>query len=62
MAPVLILGAGLSSADAVIAARARNIPVIHVFRHQFTGLDKQLPENMYPEYHKVKLLNNFTVF
>lgn len=53
--PVLIVGAGLSAADAVIAARSRNIPVIHVFRNKSTNLSKQLPENMYPEYHKVNI-------
>lgn len=51
--PVIIVGAGLSSADAVITARARNVPVIHVFRNLSNDLGKQLPENMYPEYHKV---------
>lgn len=51
--PVLVVGAGLSAADAVIAVRARNIPVIHVFRNKSADLNKQLPENMYPEYHKV---------
>lgn len=53
--PVVVVGAGLSAADAVIAARARNIPVIHVFRNKSATLNKQLPENMYPEYHKVSL-------
>lgn len=52
--PVVVVGAGLSAADAVIAARARNIPVIHVFRNKSATLNKQLPENMYPEYHKVR--------
>lgn len=51
--PVVVVGAGLSAADAVIAARARNIPVIHVFRNKSATMNKQLPENMYPEYHKV---------
>lgn len=52
--PVVVVGAGLSAADAVIAARARNVPVIHVFRNKSATLHKQLPENMYPEYHKVR--------
>lgn len=51
--PVVVVGAGLSAADAVIAARARNIPVIHVFRNKSATLNRHLPENMYPEYHKV---------
>lgn len=54
--PVLIVGAGLSAADAVIATRARNIPVLHVFRNKSADLSKQLPENMYPEYHKVSVI------
>ncbi|ODM98978.1 Oxidative stress-induced growth inhibitor 2 [Orchesella cincta] len=54
--PVLIVGAGLSAADAIIAARFHSIPVIHVFRRTVDDKNlifKQLPENMYPEYHKV---------
>ncbi|XP_069687626.1 oxidative stress-induced growth inhibitor 1-like isoform X1 [Periplaneta americana] len=51
--PVLIVGAGLSAADAVIAARFRSLPILHVFRKKAGALGKQLPENMYPEYHKV---------
>lgn len=54
--PVLVVGAGLSAADAVIAMRGRNIPVLHVFRNKSPDLHKQLPENLYPEYHKVRLL------
>jgi hypothetical protein len=54
--PVLIVGAGLSAADAVIAARFRSLPILHVFRKKAAALgtgSTQLPENMYPEYHKV---------
>lgn len=51
--PVVVVGAGLSAADAVIATRGRNVPVVHVFRSKSTALNKHLPENMYPEYHKV---------
>ncbi|KAK4886042.1 hypothetical protein RN001_002313 [Aquatica leii] len=51
--PVVVVGAGLSAADAIIATRCRNIPVLHVFRKKHGNLGKQLPENMYPEYHKV---------
>lgn len=51
--PVLVVGAGLSAADAIIAVRGRNVPVIHVFRSKSPELNKQLPENLYPEYHKV---------
>lgn len=51
--PVLIVGAGLSAADAVLAARFRSLPIMHVFRKKAGALGKQLPGNMYPEYHKV---------
>lgn len=51
--PVMIVGAGLSAADAVSMCRSSGIPVIHVFRSRTIGLDKQLPENVYPEYHEV---------
>jgi hypothetical protein len=56
--PVLIVGAGLSAADAVIAARFRSLPILHVFRKKAAALSTgstQLPENMYPEYHKVSV-------
>lgn len=55
--PVLIVGAGLSAADAVIATRGKNVPVLHLFRNKSRDLNKQLPENMYPEYHKVGFEN-----
>lgn len=51
--PVLVVGAGLSAADAVTICRSSDIPVIHVFRSRSAGLDKMLPENVYPEYHEV---------
>ncbi|XP_065570742.1 oxidative stress-induced growth inhibitor 1-like isoform X1 [Artemia franciscana] len=54
--PVLIVGAGLSAADAVIAARHYSIPVIHSFRRGVADpalIFRQLPPTMYPEYHKV---------
>ncbi|XP_030766564.1 oxidative stress-induced growth inhibitor 2-like isoform X2 [Sitophilus oryzae] len=56
--PVLIVGAGLSAADAVMAVRQRNVPVVHVFRGKSAEFNKQLPENMYPEYHKVHQMMN----
>lgn len=61
MDPVLVVGAGLSAADAVMAVRSRNVPVVHVFRGRSAEFTRQLPENMYPEYHKVKcsLLKQF---
>lgn len=54
MKPVLIVGAGLSAADAVTICRQSGIPVIHVYRSRTAGLDKMLPENVYPEYHEVQ--------
>lgn len=54
--PVLIVGAGLSAADAIIAAHFHGIPIIHAFRRKSTDpslIFRQLPSNMYPEYHKV---------
>ncbi|KAJ7338980.1 hypothetical protein JRQ81_012882 [Phrynocephalus forsythii] len=54
--PVLIIGGGLTAADAVLCAYNNNIPVIHVFHRRVTDpnlIFKQLPKNIYPEYHKV---------
>ncbi|XP_059607733.1 oxidative stress-induced growth inhibitor 1-like [Phlebotomus argentipes] len=51
--PVLIVGAGLSAADAITICRQSGVHVIHVFRSRTAGLDKMLPENVYPEYHEV---------
>lgn len=65
--PVLVIGAGLSAADAIMAARFRGIPVLHTFRTSSTEWSEQasekintnydrlqwLPSSIYPEYHKV---------
>lgn len=51
--PIIIVGAGLSSADAVLSCRNSGVPVIHVYRNRTAGLDKLLPENIYPEYFEV---------
>nr|XP_061789829.1 oxidative stress-induced growth inhibitor 2-like [Nerophis lumbriciformis] len=54
--PILVVGAGLSAADAVLCACSRNIRVLHVFRKTVDDTDlifKQLPKTLYPEYHKV---------
>ncbi|XP_029159416.1 oxidative stress-induced growth inhibitor 2-like isoform X1 [Nylanderia fulva] len=67
MLPVLVVGAGLSAADAIMAARFRGIPVLHAFRHSSNEWTKEtaerittsydrlqwLPNSIYPEYHKV---------
>ncbi|GBL84726.1 Oxidative stress-induced growth inhibitor 1 [Araneus ventricosus] len=53
---VLIVGAGLSAADAVITARFYGIPTVHVFRRSVNDPDlifNKLPQDIYPEYHKV---------
>lgn len=53
---LLIVGAGLSAADAVIAARFHGIPITHVFRRSVQDPElifNKLPQNIYPEYHKV---------
>ncbi|XP_061676639.1 oxidative stress-induced growth inhibitor 2 isoform X2 [Syngnathoides biaculeatus] len=54
--PILIVGAGLSAADAVLCACNCNVRVLHVFRKSVDDPDlifKQLPKTLYPEYHKV---------
>lgn len=54
--PILIVGAGLTAADAVLFAHHCNIPVIHAFRRRVNDpalIFNQLPKMMYPEYHKV---------
>uniref|UniRef100_UPI00398EE07A oxidative stress-induced growth inhibitor 1-like isoform X1 n=2 Tax=Pristiophorus japonicus TaxID=55135 RepID=UPI00398EE07A len=54
--PILIVGGGLTAADAVISAHHSNAPIIHVFRRGVTDpglIFNQLPKVMYPEYHKV---------
>ncbi|KAH0619502.1 hypothetical protein JD844_000164 [Phrynosoma platyrhinos] len=54
--PILIVGAGLTAADAVLFAHHCNIPVIHAFRRRVNDpalIFNQLPKTMYPEYHKV---------
>jgi len=54
--PVVVIGAGLSAADAILRARADGISVAHVFRR--SGRDnlsvyRQLPPDLYPEYDAV---------
>ncbi|XP_039592199.1 oxidative stress-induced growth inhibitor 2 [Polypterus senegalus] len=53
--PVLIVGAGLSAADAILCTYNNNISIIHVFRKRVDDpslIFKQLPKTLYPEYHK----------
>ncbi|XP_070693983.1 oxidative stress induced growth inhibitor 1 [Pempheris klunzingeri] len=54
--PVLVVGAGLTAADAVLAAHHLSTPVYHAFRRSVTDpglIFNQLPKLLYPEYHKV---------
>ena len=53
--PVLVVGAGLSAADAILSMQARNLPVVHVFRKAVTDpglIFSKLPSAVYPEYHR----------
>lgn len=54
--PVMIVGAGLSAADAIIAACNHNVPVVHAFRRSSEDRElifNRLPAKVYPEYHRV---------
>ncbi|KAL6458556.1 hypothetical protein MHYP_G00337860 [Metynnis hypsauchen] len=54
--PILVVGAGLTAADAILAAHHLNTPVYHAFRRSVADpalIFNQLPKLLYPEYHKV---------
>lgn len=54
--PVLVVGAGLTAADAVLCTHHLNVPVYHTFRRGVSDpalIFNQLPRLLYPEYHKV---------
>eukprot|EP00106_Octopus_bimaculoides_P017407 XP_014784849.1 PREDICTED: oxidative stress-induced growth inhibitor 2-like [Octopus bimaculoides] len=54
--PVVVVGAGLSAADAILMALENNISVAHVFRvspNDSSLVFKKLPLSMYHEYHRV---------
>ncbi|XP_066522776.1 oxidative stress induced growth inhibitor 1 [Hoplias malabaricus] len=54
--PILVVGAGLTAADAILAAHHLNTPVYHAFRRSVGDPElifNQLPKLLYPEYHKV---------
>ncbi|KAG5672298.1 hypothetical protein PVAND_002435 [Polypedilum vanderplanki] len=56
--PVLIVGAGLSAADAIVACQNAGLKVIHVFRGVAAGF-MGLPEAYFPEYNMVyRLMRN----
>lgn len=52
--PALVIGAGLSAADAILCAHRRGLSVIHVFREAPCGnpaqMLRKLPKAIYPEY------------
>lgn len=53
---ILIVGAGLTAADAIITCQNHGIEVVHAFRKHPDDpslIFNQLPENMYPEYHEI---------
>jgi thioredoxin reductase len=57
--PMLVVGAGLSAADAILMAVQNQVPVLHAFRrgaNDSSQILKKLPHNMYPEYHEVHQL------
>ena len=59
--PVIVVGAGLSAADAIIAASEHNLKVIHIFRREAQDRNlifKNLPAKLYPEYHQVHRMMN----
>ncbi|XP_071958445.1 oxidative stress-induced growth inhibitor 1-like [Antedon mediterranea] len=59
--PVLIVGAGLSAADAIIFAQNNNIPVTHAFRRKSNNKGqplRNLPKLLYPEYNKIYTMMN----
>lgn len=54
--PVMVVGAGLSAADAIINAQGHGLPIAHVFRKSVADpglIFNKLPVALYPEYHTV---------
>ena len=54
--PIMIVGAGLSAADAISTAMNEKIPIVHVFRRAISDpsiVFNKLPKALYPEYHKI---------
>jgi hypothetical protein len=60
--PLLIIGSGLSAADAVLMAQKHRIKIIHVIRRSVTDPNLvfgKLPKTIYPEYQRVyEQMNN----
>lgn len=54
--PVVVVGAGLSAADAILHLLSLNVQVIHILRRDAEDpqvIYRQLPPKVYPEYHTV---------
>ncbi len=54
--PLMIVGSGLSAADAILLAQKYSIRIIHVIRrsvHDQNLIFNKLPKKVYPEYHRV---------
>jgi hypothetical protein len=54
--PLMIVGSGLSAADAILLAQKYSIRIIHVIRrsvHDQNLIFNKLPKKAYPEYHRV---------
>ena len=61
--PLLIVGSGLSAADAILLAQKYRIKIVHVIRRSVNDPNlvfPKLPKQIYPEYHRVYdlMLNN----
>ena len=57
--PLVVIGAGLSAADAIIYALNAGINVVHVFRHEQgdnNTVYRSLPTSVYPEYSRISEL------
>jgi len=59
--PLMVVGAGLTAADAITIARSKRIPVVHVFRCKCNNSQlvfHNLPPALFPEYHQVFSMMN----
>jgi len=59
--PLMVVGAGLTAADAITIARSKRIPVVHVFRCKCNNSSlvfHNLPPALFPEYHQVFSMMN----
>ena len=54
--PLLVVGAGLSAADAIVTALNQGVKTVHAFRKSPSDpsmIFKKLPSAIYPEYHRI---------